>query len=256
MARTTTQLRGTGSPTWINRTKGAGVALLMIAAGLAGCGGTGGTSMTPPAPGNTPAAQPEPAPPASPSEPAPPASPSAPANRAPTISGTPPASATVDEAYRFVPAGADADGDTLTWQIANRPDWASFDAATGRLSGTPRAQHVGSYRDVRVSATDGRATASLAPFTITVDAIATGQATLSWTPPARNADGSTLSDLSGYRVYYGRAADALDEVLRVSAGLTSVVIENLTTGTWYFTMTALNSKDVESERTATVSKDV
>ena len=245
MARTTTQLRGTGSPTWINRTKGAGVALLMIAAGLAGCGGTGGTSMTPPAPGNTPTAQPEP-----------PASSPAPANRAPTIAGTPPAGATVDEPYRFAPAGADADGDTLTWQISNRPDWASFDAATVRLAGTPRAQHVGSYRDVRVSATDGRATASLAPFTITVDAIATGQATLAWMPPARNADGSTLSDLSGYRVYYGRAADELDKVLKVSSGLTSVVIENLTAGTWYFTMTALNSKDAESERTATVSKDV
>ena len=93
--------------------------------------------------------------------------------------------------------------DPLTFSIANPPAWASFDAATGRLSGTPAAQHVGTTSGIVISVSDGEATTSLAAFNITVQAVATGSATLSWTPPTTNTDGSPLTNLAGYKVYWG-----------------------------------------------------
>ncbi len=48
-------------------------------------------------------------------------------------------------------------------------------------------------------------------FDITVNQIALGSATLSWKPPTENADGSALTNLAGYRIYYGRNRDNLTE---------------------------------------------
>src|SRR5262245_13392905 len=80
-----------------------------IALGLQACGGGGGGSTST---GN-----------ASPGSSTPP--PGA-TNSAPTISGAPAAQVTVNQAYSFKPTAADADNNTLTFSIANKPAWASF----------------------------------------------------------------------------------------------------------------------------------
>ena len=61
-----------------------------------------------------------------------------------------------------MPTASDPDGDELTFSIANKPDWASFDAATGLLNGTPPPAAVGTNSDITISVSDGQATASLA----------------------------------------------------------------------------------------------
>ena len=76
-------------------------------------------------------------------------------NDAPTLSGTPATSVAEDSAYSFTPSGADDDGDTLTWAISNKPDWANFSTTTGALTGTPANEHVGNYEDIVISVTDG-----------------------------------------------------------------------------------------------------
>ena len=81
--------------------------------------------------------------------------------------------------YAFTPTGHDPDGAALTYSIANAPAWASFDTTTGRLSGTPGAEHVGATHGIVISVSDGERNASLAAFTLTVHAVATGSATLS-----------------------------------------------------------------------------
>jgi hypothetical protein len=50
--------------------------------------------------------------------------------------------------YEFEPNAADADGDSLSFQVTNKPNWASFDASTGRLSGQPTLENVGTYGDI------------------------------------------------------------------------------------------------------------
>ena len=87
------------------------------------------------------------------------------ANNPPQISGTPATEATVGVLYVFQPGASDPDGGRLRFKISGKPPWAAFSAATGKLSGTPLAGHVGTYRDIRITVTDGRLSASLAPFT-------------------------------------------------------------------------------------------
>lgn len=91
-------------------------------------------------------------------------------NRAPTISGTPLAAVQVGAAYSYTPTASDPDGDTLGFSIANRPSWASFDPATGRLSGTPGTANVGITSSIVITVSDGQASASTSAFTITVTA--------------------------------------------------------------------------------------
>jgi hypothetical protein len=178
-------------------------------------------------------------------------------NQAPTIVGAPPRTIVEGEFYEFIPNAADPDGDTLAFSIARKPGWANFDRATGRLSGTPGADDVGNFTNIAITVSDGEATASLANFDITVDAIALGSATLSWNPPSENVDGSVLTDLAGYRIYYGRDADQMTRTIVISnPGLTRYVVENLGPANWYFTMTSVNSSGVESRRSPTVSKSI
>ena len=178
------------------------------------------------------------------------------ANRAPRISGTPPQSVVLDTRYEFRPTASDADRHALTFTIANKPGWAAFERATGRLSGIPRAGDVGTYANIRISVSDGRATTSLPAFGVSVTQSGSGSVTLSWMPPTENDDGTILRDLAGYRIYIGQSANALNRVIVLNnAGLTRYVIENLSPARWHFAMTSVNSGGRESQRSATVQQD-
>ena len=176
---------------------------------------------------------------------------------APQITGSPPQSIHHDQAYEFTPTSTDVDGDVLSFTIQDKPVWASFDESTGRLSGTPGADHVGTYTGISISVSDGLATTSLPAFAITVAQSAQGSVTLSWLPPTENSDGSALTDLTGYRIYVGlNAADLSRVIILNNAGLTRYVVEDLSPATWHFAMTSVNASGVESERSATIQKDV
>jgi len=178
-------------------------------------------------------------------------------NRAPVLGGTPPATATVGEPYSFTPSASDPDGDRLTFSIANKPGWASFDAATGRLSGTPQTSQIGFYYEIAISASDSQATTTLPAFTLRVQPPATGSVTLSWQPPTQNENGTSCTDLTGYEVHYGQASGQYTQTLSLpSAALTSVTIENLAPATWYFAVKALNSSGVLSSFSNEASKTI
>ncbi|MEW8284218.1 MAG: putative Ig domain-containing protein, partial [Candidatus Thiodiazotropha taylori] len=113
-------------------------------------------------------------------------------NRAPTISGSPATSVAEGGSYRFAPSADDADGDSLSFSIANRPSWASFNTSTGVLSGTPGMDDAGTTSNIRISVSDGSASASLSAFSITVSN--TNRApTISGTPATSLDEGSAYS---------------------------------------------------------------
>src|SRR5687768_11624684 len=100
---------------------------------------------------------------------------------APTVSGIRPTGAIVGVAYFFQPKAADADGNTLSFSIQNKPSWAVFSTTTGRLSGTPSS--VGTFSNIVIRVSDGSASASLPAFTITVRTASNNRApTISGTP--------------------------------------------------------------------------
>lgn len=180
-----------------------------------------------------------------------------PANTPPVISGSPLMTIIAGNLYDFQPTASDADGDTLTFAVNGLPGWASFDTATGRLSGTPVSANVGVYSNISISVSDGEDSASLTAFTITVADITLGSATLSWTPPTQNTDGTPLTDLSGYRIYWGASSGNYPNSVTINnPGITTYVVENLAPGTWEFVSTALNSDGVESSYSNPASKTI
>jgi hypothetical protein len=180
-------------------------------------------------------------------------------NAPPTISGSPSRSVTAGSAYAFTPTANDPNGNTLTFSITNKPSWAAFSTTTGRLSGTPSSSSVGTYSNITIKVSDGTSTVSLAAFSIAVNApsSSSGAATLSWTAPTRNTDGSALTNLSGYRIYYGTSSSALTKTISInSVGITTYMVSDLSPATYYFAISALNSSGAESARSAIASKAV
>jgi hypothetical protein len=178
-------------------------------------------------------------------------------NRTPTISGTPGTTAMEGQAYSFQPSASDPDGDTLSYSISNKPSWASFSTSTGRLSGTPGTGTAATYGNITISVSDGSLSASLPAFSITVQQVASGSATLSWSAPTLRTDGTPLSNLAGYRIHYGNAAGEYSKKVTInSAGVTTYVVENLGPGTWYFVTTAFDSTGAESDYSNVASKTI
>jgi hypothetical protein len=94
-----------------------------------------------------------------------------------------------------------------------------------------------------------------ASYTLTCSRAVRGSASLSWTAPTRNTDGSTLTNLSGFRLHYGTtAADLVQTVQIASATTTSHTMTSLADGTWHFGVRALTSGGAESALSNIVSK--
>ncbi len=169
-------------------------------------------------------------------------------NEAPQISGSPKRVAVTGNAYLFRPSASDADGDALTFSMRNKPAWASFDVATGRLYGMPQFGDTGTYEGIEISVSDGTATAYLPRFSIAVSRDELGSVTLEWLPPQSNTDGTVASDLAGYAIYWGTEPRAYDQRARIdNAGLTAYVVDSLPPATYYFVATAFNSAGIESD---------
>ena len=180
-------------------------------------------------------------------------------NRAPTISGSPQTSVMENQQYSFTPSAQDADGDSLTFSIQNRPAWASFNPATGELSGMPTDSDVGLYSNIRISVSDGQASANLGVFSVQVVSTAPGSATLSWTPPDQNTDGSPLPprDIAAFRLYWGTSEGTYTNSVTVEGtGVLTYVVEPLTPGRYYFVATAINTVGQESSYSNMASKTV
>jgi hypothetical protein len=178
-------------------------------------------------------------------------------NTPPTISGTPATSVLQGTAYSFQPTARDADGNTLTFSIVNKPSWATFNTGTGLLQGTPGAGDVGTTTGIKISVSDGTASASLGAFDLTVQAVAAGSATLTWQPPTENTNGTALTDLAGFKVYWGTTpGNYPSSVTLNNAGLTSYVVQNLTPATYYFVVTAFSRAGAESSFSNPASKTV
>src|ERR1700730_382329 len=123
--------------------------LLGAALSLSACGGTDSSST-----GSTPAAS------------------HAPITTAATVKvslqGTPPSTAAVGSTYSFQPT-ASVSGTSATFSIDGAPSWMKFNAATGAVSGIPSANDQGQTPTITITLSDGASTASLGPFTVSVE---------------------------------------------------------------------------------------
>jgi hypothetical protein len=135
--------------------------------------------------------------------------------------------------------------------VASR--WLAMVVVTGALAGCGGGSSSQSASTVSSAGPSPPVTSQSTP----PPAPTVGAATLSWAAPDQNTDGSALTNLAGYRIYYGTSANALDQVIDIkSVGLTAYVIDNLTAGTYYFSIRAYNSVGMESALSNIVSDTI
>jgi len=180
-------------------------------------------------------------------------------NSSPVLTGTPATSVVANNGYIFQPGATDADGDTLTFSITNRPGWAAFNTATGRLYGTPKDTDAGTYGNIVLSASDGSAITSMPAFSIRVDAATgtTGSFTVNWTAPVAHADGTPLSpgEIDGYNIYYGDSPGVYDRNVNIADGQAlSATVRNVTSDDYHVVMTTYDINGRESGYSAEIIK--
>ncbi len=70
----------------------------------------------------------------------------------------------------------------------------------------------------------------------------------------QNTDSSPLTDLAGYKIYYGSESDNYQTSIQIdNPGIAIYVVEYLTPNTYYFVLTTINSSGVESQFSNEVS---
>jgi hypothetical protein len=169
------------------------------------------------------------------------------ANQALTISGSPASAVLIGDDYSFIPSANGSNGNVLSFSIRNQPRWSTFDSATGRVSGQTLPGDEGVYEKIQIAVSNGSTNASLPDFSITVTDTAFGSMTLSWLAPTQNSDGTPLTDLAGYNIYFGLSQDDYSNKVHIdNPSISTYMVENLLPNTYYVVATSLNSLDVES----------
>ena len=112
-------------------------------------------------------------------------------NLPPVIAGSPATSLTAGSPYSFTPQATDPNGDALTFQITNKPNWATFNSSTGALTGTPSESDVGMSNMITIEVTDSKAVAQLPEFQIQVTSAATPPPTTNVPPTIAGTPGTT-----------------------------------------------------------------
>ena len=149
---------------------------------------------------------------------------------------------------------------TLTYYIAG---WNSSGKVTATLAGAPTytTTFSSSTTYARVITVKFRADApttlrvtysqTAGSGSISMQAAALSQAAssalLTWAAPTLNSDGSPLTDLAAFKVYWGPTQGTYSQSAKIaSAAARTFTVNGLTSGKWYFVVTALNSQGYES----------
>jgi hypothetical protein len=145
----------------------------------------------------------------------------------------------------------------LKWSSTNATSCTASGGWSGTMptSGTQTSGVIGSSTTFTLSCMGAGGTAVLST-TVTV-AAPTGTATLSWSAPTTNTDGTPVTTLTGYHIYYGVTQGALTQSLAVNgAATTTYEVTGLTTGTWYFAIAADAADGTESAQSSIGSKTI
>jgi hypothetical protein len=128
-------------------------------------------------------------------------------NSSPVVSSDPLVQATVGAEYSYTLTATDSDGDSLTMSATSIPDWLSFTAGSGVLSGTPQEADIGDHA-VTLTVSDGTATVTQA-FTVSVEA--------SNSAPAFSSDPVTTAEEAVEYSYTATATDQDQDTLTFAA---------------------------------------
>jgi hypothetical protein len=135
---------------------------------------------------------------------------------------------------------------------------ACNEQATSGSSGsvTAEASTGGSTGSTAGTSSSGGTTATTGAG-VTQTGSTTGMATLSWVAPTLNTNGTAVTDLTSYTIYYGTSSTALTQSVNVPGGTsTSYVVSSLSAGTWFFAVAANASDGTQSAKSTIGSKTI
>ena len=135
---------------------------------------------------------------------------------------------------------------TANWAATSTADWQSGNISLQLGSNT-----------IIVSATDADGKLSTDKLIVNRQSTSAGSATLSWIPPTQRTDGTPLTNLAGYRIYYGRLSETYDYQIEVdNPGVVTYVVEGLVPGDWHFVAAAYDSAGLESDYSNEVTRNI
>ncbi|HEY5646246.1 MAG TPA: hypothetical protein VIS76_09905 [Pseudomonadales bacterium] len=134
------------------------------------------------------------------------------------------------------------DSVVLTWSSTGTTSCTAGGAWSGNRPTNGTAQ-VGPVSAASTFSLTCSGTGGSAMEMLTIRAV--GPVPVSWVAPTQNVDGSALTDLAGYRIYYGTQSRAYSNMTDVAATQTSHTL-SLASGDYYVAMTALDGEGNES----------
>lgn len=156
-----------------------------------------------------------------------------------------------DEPISFVAVVKDNNGN----DISNNIEWVSdIQGTIGQGGQFSTRLNVGEHKITASVKVDDKTVTGTVNLTVSSK---DGLATLSWNAPTTNTDDTALTDLAGYKIYYGNASDNLSESITINdPSAATWLIENLHSNrSYFFAVTAFNSKGIESDLSNIVKKD-
>jgi hypothetical protein len=151
------------------------------------------------------------------------------------------------------PLGVPLNGSTtLTWTTENVTSCtASWSGSAPPLDGAATVGPIAQDQTYTLSCSGPNGNA------VAMVSFGVRRAVLTWTAPTQNVDGSALTDLAGFKVYWGTSSRSYGNSATVNgAGANSYAIDLAAPGTYYFAVSAFNAASEESTRSNEVTKSV
>ncbi len=175
-------------------------------------------------------------------------------NSAPVVSITSPSDGSSNnsgQSITFTATANDAEDGSITSSIRWTSD-IDGDLGTG---GSISVQLSDGAHTITAQVVDSGNRANSTNINVSLNA-SYGVATVSWTAPTQNTDDSALTDLTGFKIYYGTSANNLTNSVTIDSSTTTTkIIGNLNIQqTYYFAVVAINALGIESEQSTIASK--
>lgn len=153
------------------------------------------------------------------------------------------AASVVDEGTATQLSWTSADADTCTASGG----WSGSRSTSGSVSTGPLDR-----RTTFTLTCTGAGGSAVSMISVAVN----GTVALSWQAPTENVDGSPLTDLDRYRIYYGVSSRSYDQSVEVTSAGASSHSLTLPSGDYFFAMTAVDADGNESAYSNEVVKTV
>lgn len=198
--------------------------------------------------------------PAAPATPTPTPKSAAPTTPTPTPTPTPAAPSSPSQGNGNVTVQLNAASPWIASAGSTQLTWSSEDAsgcqASGdwsgnkSLSGTETVRSLTEDKSYTLNCSSGSENA------VAITTVAIRQARFSWNVPTTKADGSTLSNLAGYRLYWGTTSGKYTQTVQINNPQARSHVLALNPDTYYFAFVSVDSSGAESTFSNELSKVV